>query len=249
MDLPVHFTIQSIDSLFMKAKLPLIFICLILASAKATEPISVEEFKKTADYMKRQELIEKAPPEQQDQLRKIDEHILLANSWGGEAALQHRKESDAARARGLRRMEAAFTSYSATWVQYIAGVMFANKKTDMSVDRQVQILKDLDEEKATHVNNRFSLVHSLVVNMAPSPEALALEKKMEEYEEQLREQYEIEGRKGDKPFITKEQREAVDRQFDEFLEAMEKMPKLSPEKVQKEVDEVPEERIPIPFQH
>jgi hypothetical protein len=63
-----------------------------LCFAKATEKISIDEFKKIRSSSDRREVIEKAPPEQRAELRKIDVHLMLISIYG-EEGLREKKKS------------------------------------------------------------------------------------------------------------------------------------------------------------
>jgi hypothetical protein len=85
-------------------------ILLSLFSTRGAEAISTEEFSRIRDEGQRTYIIEHAPQEQKEELKKIDLHLALLARFGGEGGLKAARESKVARARGPGSLEGVFTN-------------------------------------------------------------------------------------------------------------------------------------------
>jgi len=227
----------------MKSTHGILLILIALLLVRDAHGISVEDFKKISSADERRTLIEQAPPEQKEELERIHLHMALLESYGSEAALRAEKERYAAEARGLTSMEGLFHVRLALWEQYMGGVVTESTKTGKPLDQRM--VEELSSgEKAAQ--QRLSVVHSLVSEIAGSPAALDLEKRIEKLGKSLYDQFELAGWNGVapmKPFVTKAQLQEIDKQIDQIFEEMKKLPKLTQEQAQKEAEEFPESKM------
>jgi hypothetical protein len=224
----------------MKIIYIVLLILLILPNAWAGDSISIDDFKKIKDPVEREKFIDQAPPEQRDELKKIDRHLRLVSSLGGEAALKVVKEKAVERARGLVMLENVFATQTELWDGYMGDFLNANYKSIATHGQSSAEWNELKQERSLIGNRLFNVVHPLVFNLAPSPQALALEKKAESLNQYMWDNFPP---SDSTKHITKEQLTEVDKQMDQIFEEMQKLPKLTPEQAQKEYDEFPEEKI------
>ena len=227
-------------------------IVVVLTPVRGANSISIDAFKIITSYEERDKLIDQAPPERQNELIKIDHHLRLLSHFGGEAKLKYEKERQVSLARGFEFMEELFSSYAHIWDGYIAATMEKSKKEGNTHDQLVRKEKELDKEQR-NIYNRVSIAHSIIFNMAASPQALELEKKAEvllqDWQARLINNRITMDGPGPHPHrpITKEERIEVDKQIDKVFEEMKKLPALTPEQAQKEYNDFPEERIRASF--
>jgi hypothetical protein len=225
----------------MKLLYSILLIGLSMVYCRAGDLISIDDFKKVKDPDKREELIQKAPPEQREALKKIHLHMYLLDYFGGEAGLKREKESYVAKARGFERLESLFDQQGNMWEEYIGAVDTANEKAGMTHDKMADAERELRIEEAS-IKSRLAAVHSLLFNLAASPAALELDKKAGDLDEKIEKRLVSDGTTPNSP-ITKSERLEYDKQLDQTFEELKKLPALPPEQVQKEYNEFPEEKI------
>lgn len=229
----------------MKTAFTILAILLLLLPVRGSDVVSADQFKNIADSEERERIIKQAPPAQKEELLRIDHHLWLLRRYNGEEGLKTAKESYVARARGLGVLEAVFLTQDVLWSQYIASVIKDNKKVGMQREQLIETIKNLDKELGP-IRSRQAVVHSLVFNLAPSPAALDLEKKVEKLDESLCDRFSLNGGADGhpiKPWIRRQQLDETDKQFDQIFEQLKRLPKLTPAQAQKEYDEFPEEKM------
>jgi hypothetical protein len=222
----------------MKMTYTVLLFLLLLPRIWGADQVSIEEFKKITNEDDRRMIIAKAPPDQKAELKQIDLHMALLARWGGDAGFRAHKESFVARARGLGALEFIFGFQVDLWGSYFAGLTAANEKAGMTNGQQEEAEKRITEEEAAF-HKRFENVHSLVFNMAASPEALALSKEAGELGDKLSERF---SRNGSNP-VTKDELTQINKQMAQIFDEMSKLPKLTPEQLQKEYDSVTDEQV------
>jgi len=203
--------------------------------------VSIDQFKTITDADQRRKIIDQAPPEQRDELNKIDFHMRMVASVGGEAGFKAVKESSIAKARGFTDLEDVFTTQTQIWDDYMAGVDDANRKSGMTHKQTQEAWTKMQVERNV-INNRLSAVHSLVASLAPSLQAFELEKKAERVNQDMRNRFGPEG-SSPKKRVTKEERQDFDKRMDEIYTELKAMPRLPPEQAQKEYDAFPDEKV------
>jgi hypothetical protein len=227
----------------MKTIYSIFLALLILPHVRGTEPVSIEKFEKITDASERAKLIDQAPPEQKEKLKSIDSlHQGLLLRWGGEAGLKTAKESLAVKARGLGSLEDLFKMQTGIWGSYIGGALATNEKEGGTNNQQNAELKKATEEEDA-IEKRLPIVHTLVFNMAASPQALELNKRAEQFRQKLSKRLMTDGSAPCLP-ITNEERVEVNRRMDQFFTEMQNLPKLTPEQAQKECDAISDEKVP-----
>ena len=216
-----------------------LLILFLLLPTWGADSISIENFKKL-NPTERDEALQKAPPEQKEELKRIHIHLSLLERWGGEAEFKTEKESWISGSRGLGAFEGIFDMYSRISDIYVSTAWEALEKSGISSGQRLAAEKKLDAGRQA-IRNRLPVVHALVYKMKASPEALALNKKAEQLCMELSEKYKV----GTSPHhtITKDDVTVVGRQADRFFEEMKKLPTMSPEELQKEYDAFPDEKM------
>jgi len=219
-------------------------ITLAFAPLLRAASISVEDFKKM-DPLDREKTIQQAPSEEQAELRKLDLHMLLVQGAGGEAGLKAQKERTAIRMRGLYDLEGILGTQMQLWDCYASGVLMANKGFKMPPKQQADAeRKFLYEGEALRA--RTSQIHALVFNIAASPSALELEKKVESLDHALTERFDLSGWNGKsprKPVATKAQWDETFNEINQLIEEMKQLPKLTPEQAKKEYDAITDDKV------
>jgi len=216
------------------------FILFLLLPAWAADTVSIEEFKKL-NQAERDKVLQQAPPEQREELKKIERHMSLVREHGGEAGLKAAKETYVLNARGVGYFEALFHVQAQVWASYVSGVLAANEKAGLRREKQALVEGKLVAEQEK-IQKRLPVVHALVFNMAGSPQALELEKKAEKIVNIWLKRISLDGVTRC-PAITRKERMEMDKQADQIFEEIKKMPKLTPAQAQKEYDAFPEEKI------
>ena len=212
----------------------------ILPHVWGDDPPSVDEFKKLGP-MERERAIQEAPLGQRDELKKIDLHITLLAHWRGEEGLRIAKETQVAELRGMRDLVILFVVQSQVWDGYVSAVLDANEKAGMTRSEQIAAEEKLFNERDV-IRKRLPFIHSLIFNMAASPEALYLDKRAAELAEKLSLRMLTNSTTPYRP-ITKEERMEVDKEMDQIVEEMRKLPKLTPEQAQKEYDALTDDKV------
>ena len=186
------------------------------------ESVSIEAFGKITDRFEREQIMERAPSEQKEELQKIDIHLRVLARHGGEAGLKEAKENLIIEKRGLRWLQDAFDVQISAWDTYMYEVMTASEKAGMTRQQLVQTERGLREGQDA-LRKRMSVIHSLVFNIAPSPQALLLEKQVEAFGLNLHIQRT--SPPGNVVPLTKEEIAKIDQRMDQFLDAMKILPK------------------------
>ena len=216
------------------------FILFLLLPAWAADTVSIEEFKKL-NQAERDKVLQQAPPEQKEELKRIDMHLELVEQNGGEAGQKAAKETYVLNARGVGYFEAIFNVQTQVWGFYVSSVLLASQNSGMPRERQASVGEKLLEEQ-NKIQKRLPVVHSLVFNMAASPQALELEKKVQKLTDQWVKRISQDGATSCPP-ITRKERMEMDKQADQIFEAIKTLPKLTPAQAQKEYDDFPEEKM------
>jgi hypothetical protein len=73
---------------------------------------------------------------------------------------------------------------------YAAGVVKANEKSGMKEEEQKQVMVDMSRRIEKVIEREAATVHDLAFNLAPSPGALKLEKRIEDLAKDLDGKYE-----------------------------------------------------------
>ena len=221
------------------------FFLLLLPTLQA-DPVSIEQFKKIGNPDDRMTIIERAPPEQQAELRRINLHIENLRIYGGEAGVTRAKENQAAKARGLGALEDLFSLEYTFRESYSSCVDTANEIAGMTKDEQVETATKLYVEDQVITKRRLA-ASSMIAHLAASPQAIELEARTQKVNgliDSIQSKANANAGPSFHP-ITKEERTSVNQQVDQIYEQATKLPMLSPEQFKKEVDAVPEGDIYI----
>jgi hypothetical protein len=213
-----------------------LLIVVLLGCTAGAQQVSVEDFKKIKDVSERWKIVEHAPPEQRQELEKIHTHLMMAEEWGGEDRFRARKETAIAKARGFPRLELVFHQYDTFWGMYISDTMVAKENVGMK-PQQLQEAEMQLRKEGDAVDKQVSDVHALVYNLAPTPAALALEKRAEDLSDKFakRMTWDGVGPNNYQP-ITINERKGMDQQMNEIYAELQALPKLPSDQVQKESD-------------
>jgi hypothetical protein len=230
---------NAVRLLQMRILYSLILIFLNALPALAGNPVSVDQFK-NAELSERRKMLEQAPPEQKEDLKKLDTHLTLVDILGGEERLQHEKENDAARARGFGSLQSLFLVQTQYWSDYITGVSVANEKAGMPREAREAAETKLRKGWDALVE-RQSTVHSLVFNLAVSPKALELARRVGDISENLVVSLRLFPSAG--RYVTKQQIVKLDEEADQVYSELKKLPSLTPEQSRKELDSVSENTL------
>jgi hypothetical protein len=232
--------LQLFSRVSRKSIYAILLLLLILPHSRGSDTLSIEDFNKM-NPTDREKAIEQAVPEQRDKLRKLDLHIKLLVHWRGEDGLKIAKETQAAKVRGLGDLTTLFKGQTQVWDDYVGGVLWANMQAGMSREAQIAVEDRMSAEKNA-IRARLPMVHSLIFNMAASPEALELDKRAAKLAKQLWTRMSSEHKV---PFhaITREEVMDVDLQVDQILEEMKKLPQLKREQAQREVDVITDDKV------
>jgi tetratricopeptide (TPR) repeat protein len=147
------------------------------------------------------------------------------------------RESQAIRKRGLSCLEAIFAPYHNIYESYVAGTMEANQKAEMPLKQQQAIESEM-RKKEDALDKRMANVHQLVFHLAASPEALELEKETEAVIEKVNYRTITDGSTPFKP-VTKDEQNDAEKQIDKLIDELQKLPKMTPQEAEKELNAVP----------
>jgi hypothetical protein len=225
----------------MKFLFIILLVFLSLPHTWGADTVSIDQFKTIADADQRRKIIDQAPPEQRGELNKIDLHMRMAASVGGEAGFKAVKEISVAKARGFADLEEIFSIQTQIWDDYMAGVYDADQKSGVTHNQLVEAAKKGAADQAA-MDNRLSIVHSLVFNLAPSPQAFELEKKAEKLDQYFHQNFSPYN-SARKERVTKKEWFAVENQINGIYAELQALPKLTPEQAQKEYDSFPDEKV------
>jgi hypothetical protein len=131
----------------MKTIYTILLVLLILPRTWGADQVFIDEFKKISNGDERLKMIDQAPPEQRDELKKIDLHLRLLDRCEGEAGLKAARESQVAGARGVGCLQLIFGIQMQIWDSYIGGALIAAEKAGMTPAQQADVVKVLTEEK------------------------------------------------------------------------------------------------------
>lgn len=225
----------------MKTFYSILFLLTLLAISKGADPISIDEFKKMK-YPDQVKAFDAAPPEMKAKLLNIFAHSYLLQSLGGEEQLKNEKETRIIEERGLLWLEMFYETQDDLWQVYAGAAISASQRSGMPLEKQAEVQKQLNEESDA-INKQFHEVHQLVFRVAASPQALELAKKVETRVDEIRKTYNI-GQATPQIPITKEQITDLDKEADQLLEEIKKLPRLTPAQAQKEYDAFPDSKVP-----
>jgi hypothetical protein len=227
----------------MKILCLLSLIVCITQQSSGDDLTAVQQFNKVTDPAARARLIAQAPPDEKAIFQKLDLiHKELLRRWGGEERLKRLRESQVARARGLGALEDVFHAQVNFWEGYIGGVLGADRKAGVSINKQQQDEVHLSGEEDL-VRKRVSSVHTLVFNLAPTPKALELVKKAKLLDRQLTMRQTEDSVTPHRPPITKQELEDSDKQLDLIYAELQELPKLTPDQAQKELDAFTDDKV------
>jgi len=180
-------------------------------------------------------------------MQKLDViHKYYLRKYHGEAGLKKVRETQAAKVRGLGALEDVFHIQENFWEDYIAAVLIADEKAGVSIEKEQQDETQLKKEEDYLVRKRLDSVHTLVFNLAPSPEAFELEKRAKLLDIQMRGRQTEDSDTPYQPPITKEERQAADKQLDEIYTELQALPKLTPQQAQAELDAFTDDKVDYP---
>jgi hypothetical protein len=218
-----------------------LLILLISPHVWGAKPISIDDFEKITNEDDRRIIIDQAPPEQKEELKKLDLHMGMLSRWGGETGFKIHKETCITRVRGLGCLENVFAAYLNIRESYIAGVMITNEKAGTPLEQRQEIERTLREEEKA-VNTESATVHSLVYSLAASPNALALNKSACKLADALSNRTVT---NGSAPYhlITKEERIEADQQMHQIYDKLQKLPKLTPAQLQSEYNAFTDQQV------
>jgi hypothetical protein len=219
----------------MKTVYLVLSIVVLVSRGYAAGTISIDDFKKITNEDQRRLIIDQAPPNEKAELQAIDLHLGLLAGWGGDSGLRNHKETCIIKARGLIALEAVFGEYNNFWGGYASAMISADKRPGMKPEQQKKIVKKWVKEELLAVGNRIKDIHSLVYHLAPTPAALELCNRAGALADQLAKRDTWDGSAPYQP-ITTEERKGIDEKIDQILDELHRLPKLTPEQLQKEYD-------------
>ena len=187
--------------------------------------------------MKRMEIIERAPPEQKEELQKIDIHPRNLAVHRGEAGLKETKENMVIESRGLQD---AFAVQTGAWDDYIAAKVFKGVNAGFTHEQLAKIEELLRGEQDPYTK-RLPELHALVLSLAPSPQALALAKQAQSFAGDLDETYSHRSDLNKLP--TKAKLLKIDPKLDRLFEKLKKLLRVAPEQTKKDCDAVTDLQI------
>lgn len=217
----------------MKIIISVLLTILISSHVLVGDTVSIESFKQITDPLERGKLIDQAPPEQKQELEQINLHLALVAKWGGEAGFRTHKETCIAHARGVGALEAVFGEYNNFWNAYVGSMIQAREGPGMKPEQRREIEDELMKEEDSAVGRQVRAIHSLVYQLAPTPAALELSKRAGALGNQLEKRSTWDGSAPYQP-ITTEERRGVDREMDQIFDQIGRLPKLTPDQLQKE---------------
>ncbi len=225
----------------MKLIYSILLVLFILPHSWGVDLVSIDQFKTITDADQRRKIINQAAPEQREELNKIDLHMRMVASVGGEAGFKAVKESSVAKARGFTDLEEIFGIQTQVWNDNMAGVYDSDHASTMTHDQMSEAERKREQELVA-LCSRLTTIHSLVFNLAPTSQAFDLEKKAEKFDEYLHQNFSPYN-SARKQRVTKQERLEVDKQMDEIYAELQSLPKLTPEQAQKEYDAFPDEKV------
>ena len=217
----------------MKVRNVLLAVLVVLLQCLRADAISIEEFKKM-DPGEQSRAIAGAPSGQKEELLKVKRHLDLLYTHGSEAAVKELRESTAATLRGVFGVEVVFYTQANLWRLYrsmLGGEARKNEQKILATDRKLKMLED-----------RRRIVHSLVFNLAASPEALELAKRAVNLNFKWHEEAHTVGGDQEPPSVSAEQLAKVDEEADQIFTKLRALPPLSAAEAQKEYEETTEDK-------
>jgi hypothetical protein len=191
-------------------------------------------------YEEQAKAYDQASPDIKPKLKKILLHSILVRNFGGEEGLKMEKERQVIDKKGLIYLEVFYEIQDNLWQGYLGTMILATRTSGMTPDKQAVLLKPLNEE-ADAIEASCGSVRQLLLAAAVSPEALKLAEHAETRVDELKKQYNL-GQSGPR-VPTKDQLADLDKEADQLLDQIKKLPVLTPEEVQKEYDDFPDEDV------
>ena len=225
----------------MKTTSAVLWLLFSVCQAIGQESVSIAQFTSlTPD--ERAKLIEQAPADQKEKLEEIDLHLALLAHYGGEEGLRAEKGRYVVKARGFEWLQDLFLAYHSLRDSYIGGVEETNIANGMSREKSAEMTKQLLGEMGPY-GGKMPIIDSLLINLAPSPQAFALNAEAQRVCMLLDKRIVRTDEKTPFPIITKEERLEFDKHVDEILVRLKELPALPPSEVQKECEQVPERKL------
>lgn len=144
-------------------------------------------------------------------------------------------------ARDFATLETVFGLQVNIWEGYIGAVMTMNQKSGMSNEQQVAAARNLIQQEDA-IRQRADSVHLLVYHLAPSADALKLEKEGEALHDKLLKRQTVDDSRPYRP-ITIDERMKIDAELDKMYSELQALPKLTPEQLKKEYDAFTDEQF------
>ena len=216
-------------------------ILIVLLRFSRADAVSIEEFKKM-NPQERDKALAEAPPGQKEVLMKVERHLYLLLRFGSEDAIKANRESTAAGMRGVLPIEHVFTTQLHLWHLYVlifrAGVSDENGVTSHENEQEISAL----ERKVKSLQDRIPTIHSLVFNVAASPEALELAKRAANLSKKWRDETRT-NTNVQPPSVSREVLAKVDAEADQIFTELKTLPSLSAAEAQKEYDATTEDKL------
>ncbi len=142
--------------------------------------------------------------------------------------------------RGLENLPRAFRCASFVWQRFLVQQIRVIDEEKKPREERIAEYEALNAKVAKISAHYRGIIDSEVMDLAPSPEALKLEKKAESIYPDLEKRLISQG---PDPIITEEDLKEVDRLADEFLKQIKPLPRLTKEQMQAEVKALPKEEV------
>lgn len=211
----------------------------LLPVLHAATPVTTETFKSITNPYERRKMIMQAPPEQQLELAEIDNHLNLLQRWKGESGLKAHRENIAAQQRGLGALAGLVFMELQAWDLNIGAKGYADKVAGVAPDQIKRSLAELNEQRAV-IEKRQATMHGRVFNLAPTPQALALNQRAQAIVDRLNGWME---RSAQHFPLTKTQRDNIDSEIEAIANESATLPAIAPEQAQKEYEACSEDKI------
>lgn len=219
----------------------LLNLALLPVADAGTSSVDIEAFKNVANPFERRNIIRQAPVEQQRELAQIDQHLSLLKRCNGELGIKALRETLATHKRGLGALMDLVPVELQVWDLDIGGKIGADAEAGVSPAQTQESLAVMRARRAL-LENRQSAVHDLVFNLAPSPQALKVNVRVEAILLRLCEW--LSNTVAHFP-LTTAQRTALDGEMEAVLSEMGSLSTLTPAQAQKEYDASDENQIDL----
>jgi hypothetical protein len=211
-------------------------VLLLPIHAHGADRVSIEEFKKLPGYSEREKVIEDAPIEQQEELKKLNLHLALLEKMGTEEDVRRRKIRLMAQERGLGPFLDIFNLQMMTWDFYTVNRLEAAEKAGLGAAQFDELAVELDV-KSKYFRERTPTIDKLVYETTASSKAEDLAKKCQTLNDEWSNKY---GGKLHPPPITQKEMESINGQVEEILTQIKRLPKIPPNQLEKEYEDFPE---------